>query len=102
MKNDKSPTVAEGLGIDEEWSIINNYRALKSIEDSQEMSEAIIKIIHSVKNESFGETDGKISDYEKKLVLTGMHLGENAIMKIMTGWGNALTELSGDKLDNIE
>jgi len=90
MKNDKMLTVAEGLGINEEWSILNKYRTLQWINESLEMSDAIIKSISSVKTDEFGEVDNKISEYERKLVITGMHLGEHAITKVLTSWGNAM------------
>lgn len=85
MNDEKNlETVAEALGIDEEWSLVNVHRTKKWVSDSKTLSEAIEKAVNSVKTEEFGETTGNISAYEKKLILTGMHISQHTITKTLS------------------
>lgn len=83
-------TVAEGLGVDEEWSLINVHRTQKWIAESETLSEAIEKAIKSVKQDEFGEISGSLSEYEKKLVLTGMHITQHTITNTLLSLGKYL------------
>lgn len=69
---DKDLTVAEALGLNEDWNTLTRGRIEKLYQTSDTIHEAGLAGIRRMQVECFGEeTVGEISEYEKKLMMTG-------------------------------
>jgi hypothetical protein len=73
-------TVAEGLGLNEEWALINRHRAEKALEENNTVSDTILNMAEDLREEEFGG-GLEISNYEKKLVMMGFHLAQVIMQK---------------------
>jgi len=73
--SEKNQTITGGLGLDEGYfetareSVKNKLEALNTI------SEALEAVAEDLRNEELGEVDFDVSDYEKKLILSGFIMG---------------------------
>jgi hypothetical protein len=69
---DKDQTVAEALGLGEDWNSITRGRIEKLYQINDTIHEAGLAGIRRMQAECFGEeTVGEISEYEKKVMMTG-------------------------------
>lgn len=71
----KEVTITEGLGLND-----SIFDALKDVckerlIESNTISDALECIAEDVRDESFGESTSRVSDYEKKLILSGYIAG---------------------------
>ena len=94
-KQEKQETIAEGLELNEEWALINRHRAEKTLESHNTISDTLLSCIESLREEEFGGGSEKISNYEKKIIMTGFHLAQIILQKQHTEAGNALAEALG-------
>lgn len=91
---EKSETVAEGLGLNEEWALINRHRTEKSLESHDTISDTLLDCIESLREEEFGGGE-KISTYEKKIAMAGFHLAQVILQKQQAAAGDALAKALG-------
>ena len=68
-------TITGGLGIQEGYFEASRERVLKKLKDLDTVSEALEAVAEEVRDEVFGESNLRVSDYEKKLILTGFIMG---------------------------
>lgn len=69
---DKDLTVAEALGLGDDWNTLTQRRIEKLYQTSDTIHEAALAGIRRMQAECFGEeTVGEISDYEKKVMMVG-------------------------------
>jgi hypothetical protein len=87
-------TVAEGVGLSEEWALINRHRLEKEMESQETVSDSMLSAIDSMRVEEFGESS-EISNYEKKLVMVGFHLAQIIMQKHQNAANEALREALG-------
>ncbi len=77
MKNENIDIdIAETMGLDDEWAVLNSHRISKALINSEtkNISEILIDTITRIKKEEFGELDHEITNYEKKLIISGLQL----------------------------
>jgi hypothetical protein len=87
-------TVADGIGLSEEWALINRHRLEKEMESQETISDSMLSAIDNMRVEEFGESS-EISDYEKKLVMVGFHLAQIIMQKRQNAANEALQEALG-------
>lgn len=92
---EKSETVAEGLGLNEEWALINRHRVEKTLESHNTVSDSMLSAIYDMRVEEFDVKSNETSNYEKKLVMVGFHLAQIIMQKQQAAAGNALAEALG-------
>ena len=88
--NREDMTIYEALDIPKDWTILNDARIQEEIENSETISDAIEAAILRIKTEEFGEGNYTLSAYEKKLIFSGLHLG-NLILNMKAQ--NAMHEM---------
>jgi hypothetical protein len=71
----KEDSITGGLGLDE--GCFDQLRAIakKAFSDNNTISDALEAIAEDVRDESLGETNYRVSEYEKKLILAGYITG---------------------------
>ena len=84
-------TVAEGLGLNEEWALVNRHRVEKKLEENNTVSDTMLSMAEDLREEEFGG-GSEISNYEKKLVMMGFHLAQVIMQKQHNAMSHALTE----------
>jgi hypothetical protein len=77
---EKKETIAEGMGLNEEWALINRHRAEKILEENNTVSDALLSMAADLREEEFGGGI-EISIYEKKLIMMGFHLAQLIMQK---------------------
>jgi hypothetical protein len=97
MANTKE-TVAEGVGLSEEWALINRHRLEKEMESHETISDSMLSAIHDMREEEFG-VKSETSNYEKKLVMVGFHLAQIIMQKHQNAANEALKEALGTLQD---
>jgi|688.fasta_scaffold217031_4 hypothetical protein len=75
MAENKDITITEGLGITDESFETSLSIASNSINSNNLISDAMIETALNVREGELGECNTNLSNYEKKLVLTGFLLG---------------------------
>lgn len=75
MAENKDITITEGLGITDEYFETSLSIASNSINSNNLISDAMIETALNVREGELGECNTNLSNYEKKLVLTGFLLG---------------------------
>ena len=85
-------SIAEALGLNEEWALINRHRVGKSLDNHETISDTMLECISELREEEFGEPRD-ISDYEKKIMMAGFHLAQEIIQKKQDAVSGALEEL---------
>jgi hypothetical protein len=73
--NREDMAIHEALNISKDWTILNESRIQEDLDKSSTVSDAIEAIALRIKTEEFGEGDYTLSAYEKKLIFSGLHLG---------------------------
>jgi len=71
----ENETITEGLGIKEEYFDIAKERVLKKLKDLDTISDALESVAEEVRDEEFGDSNFRVSGYEKKLILSGFIMG---------------------------
>ena len=71
----ENQTITGGLGIKEEYFDIAKDRVLKKLKDLDTVSDALESVAEEVRDEEFGDSNFRVSEYEKKLILTGFIMG---------------------------
>lgn len=87
-------TVAEGVGLSEEWALINRHRLEKEMESYETVSDSILSAIDDMREEEFG-MKSETSNYEKKLVMVGFHIAQVIMQKHQNAANEALKEALG-------
>lgn len=71
----ENQTITGGLGIQEGYFETASNRVKKKLQDLDTISDALEAVAEEVRDEEFGESNLRVSDYEKKLILTGFIMG---------------------------
>lgn len=72
----KQETITEGLGIgDDKYFDLTRERVTKKLESLKTLSDVLEQVAEEVRDEEFGESNFRISQYEKKLMLSGFLVG---------------------------
>ena len=71
----KGDSITGGLGLDEGCFDQLREIAKKAFSDNNTISDALEAIAEDVRDESLGETNYRVSEYEKKLILAGYITG---------------------------
>ena len=71
----ENETITGGLGIKEEYFDIAKDRVLKKLKDLDTVSDALESVAEEVRDEEFGDSNFRVSEYEKKLILSGFIMG---------------------------
>jgi hypothetical protein len=71
----KEDSITGGLGLDEGYFDKLREIAKKRFSDNNTISDALEAIAEDVRDESLGETNYRVSEYEKKLILAGYITG---------------------------
>lgn len=68
-------TISEALGLSKGFFEKAEAIVKKKLEDHDTVSAALEEISESIRDEAFGETNLRVSEYEKKLILSGFIAG---------------------------
>jgi hypothetical protein len=71
----KNETITEGLGIRKGYFEVAQERVIKKLKDLDTISDALEAVAEEIRDEEFGESNLRVSDYEKKLILSGFIMG---------------------------
>ena len=71
----ENETITGGLGIKEEYFDIAKDRVIKKLKDLDTISDALESVAEEVRDEEFGDSNFRVSEYEKKLILSGFIMG---------------------------
>lgn len=72
----QNETITGGLGIkDEKYFDVSKDRVLAKLKELDTISEALEAVAEEVRDEEFGESNLRVSEYEKKLILSGFIMG---------------------------
>ena len=88
VKNNKE-TIYGALGLSEEWKNSNESHLNNEIVENDTLSSTLLEAARRLKEEEFGEGDYKISDYERKLLITGIQISD-LMMKVQAERAKAL------------
>jgi len=80
-------TIAEVLGLTEDWSDLQEVRVQKSMMKQDGFAEAMVDIIQQIQEKDFGGTT-EVSDHERKIIYSGWLMGvevaqQRAKMEVM-------------------
>lgn len=80
-------TIAEVLGLTEDWSDLQEVRVQKSMMKQDGFAEAMVELIQQIQEKDFGGTT-EVSDHERKVIYTGWLMGvevaqQRAKMEVM-------------------
>jgi TPP-dependent 2-oxoacid decarboxylase len=73
--SEKNQTITGGLGLNEGYFDEAKDLVLKKLKDLDTISDALESVAEVVRDEELGETNFRVSDYEKKLILCGFVMG---------------------------
>lgn len=82
-------TVSEAMGIKNEWFDKTRKASIEIWNETDKVSDALIQIAEHIKDEEF-DTDIKLSDYEKKLILAGYTIGAESISNQLSDRGGII------------
>jgi hypothetical protein len=85
-------TITEGLEIPDSFCETAENIISKNLNEKNSISDVIIAAAKEVREESFGECNVELSEYEKKLFFSGFVLG---IRKVENDMNNAKKEILG-------
>jgi hypothetical protein len=72
----QNQTITGGLGIkDEGYFDFSKERVLKKLKELDTISDVLEAVAECVRDDEFGEANLRVSDYEKKLILSGFIAG---------------------------
>jgi hypothetical protein len=94
----KKETIAEGLGLDSDWEILNEGKCLRCLadDDCPTISSSMEMRISQIQEEEMGISTPP-SSYEKKLIMAGFEFAKH-----MTERKKRMLEMSGGLEDIIE
>lgn len=72
---DTKSTITGGLGIPDSFAEKADEIVHESLKQNETISDALIQIAKEVREDSLGECDASVSDYEKRLIFSGFVLG---------------------------
>ena len=80
-------TIAEVLGLTEDWSDLQEVRVQKAMMKQDGFAEAMVELIQQIQEKDFGNTT-EVSDYERKVIYSGWLMGvevaqQRAKMEVM-------------------
>ena len=80
-------TIAEVLGLTEDWSDLQEVRVQKALMKQDGFAEAMVDLIQQIQEKDFGGTT-EVSDHERKIIYTGWLMGvevaqQRAKMEVM-------------------
>jgi hypothetical protein len=80
-------TIAEVLGLTEDWSDLQEVRVQKALMKQDGFAEAMVDIIQQIQEKDFGGTT-EVSDHERKIIYSGWLMGvevaqQRAKMEVM-------------------
>ena len=80
-------TIAEVLGLSEDWSDLQEVRVQKALSKEDGFAEAMVSTIKQIQEKDFGGTT-EVSDHERKIIYTGWLMGvevaqQRAKMEVM-------------------
>ena len=94
MSKEKS-TITAGMGLPNDFCESSQDLIIKSMKATNYLSDGLIEIAKSVREECLGECDIELSEYERKLILVGFIAGEmRGGMSMMDMMGKFLEGLS--------
>jgi hypothetical protein len=96
MKNET--TITEGLQIDDLFCEKVDMIISRNLNEKNLISEVIIASANEIREESFGECNVELSEYEKKLFFSGFVLG---IRKVENDMNNAKNEMLGGIFEKL-
>lgn len=67
-------SIAEVLGLTEEWSDLQEVKVQKSMMKQDGFAEAMVELIQQIQEKDFGGTT-EVSDHERKIIYTGWLMG---------------------------
>jgi hypothetical protein len=73
--SEKTQTVTEGLGLEEAFFEAAKEIVVGKLKEYDTISEALEAAAEDVRDEELGESNFRVSDYEKKLILSGFIMG---------------------------
>ena len=73
--SEKNQTITGGLGLKEGYFDVARDLVKKKLEDLDTISDALEAVAEEVRDEELGESNFRVSDYEKKLILSGFIMG---------------------------
>lgn len=71
----KDQTITGGLGLEDGYFEQAKDKVLKKLKDLDTISDALEAVAEEVRDDEFGESNIRVSDYEKKLILSGFVMG---------------------------
>jgi hypothetical protein len=80
MENEKD-TVYDGLALKREWAIVNEANIQDVVDECETVSDALERMVLLIKNQEFGVETTEISEYEKKLIFTGLQMGNMLLQR---------------------
>jgi len=80
-------TIAEVLGLTEDWSDLQEVRVQKALMKQDGFAEAMVELIQQIQEKDFGGTT-EVSDHERKIIYSGWLMGvevaqQRAKMEVM-------------------
>ena len=80
-------TIAEVLGLTEDWSDLQEVRVQKALMKQDGFAEAMVELVQQIQEKDFGGTT-EVSDHERKIIYTGWLMGvevaqQRAKMEVM-------------------
>jgi hypothetical protein len=72
---EKNQTITGGLGLSEGYFDKAKDLVLKKLKDLDTISDALEAVAEDIRDEELGEANFRVSDYEKKLILSGFVMG---------------------------
>jgi hypothetical protein len=91
-----SETVMGGLGIPDEFATKSDEIVANRMKSNDKISDLLIDVANDVRQESFGDCDTNLSEYEKKLIFSGFNVGIKIVENSMNQKANeALSGLFG-------
>ena len=74
--SEKNQTITGGLGIkDEGYFELTKEKVLKKLAELDTISDVLEAVAEGVRDDEFGEANLRVSEYEKKLILSGFITG---------------------------
>lgn len=74
-----SDSISESLGLTDKWFENRSEEIRSGYEECEQIDQLMVNQISNVRLDELGEVDANISDYEKKLILTGYLIGVERI-----------------------
>jgi hypothetical protein len=80
MENEKD-TVYDGLALKREWAIHNETHIKNVVDECETVSDSLERMVLLIKNQEFDIETTEITEYEKKLIFTGLQIGNMLLQR---------------------